>query len=433
MNPETPQTPKRRGMPLWTALVALLLLAVVVAAALGFFLYQARNAEAQLKRDVEKQKVREAQNEANAKKAAEDAKLAMARTRQEEVLAQARNATNVLERLLQEINQVNADATTLKTSQAGRLVALHPDLVAQARRLYEVDLPALAGTAETITRLEGVRRIEQQLLAALGTTYQPAAELPVTAQNAAVWGEQERRRVSNAQALMAGLVQESKIKVPPTALTDQSPNLAAAVEQLRQGEIAQHQRTVVYKTTDAKTEAANTQANAEAQRILQEASLQASNMLALVNEEKAKWEREQKLREAEQKRQDTQTKLDIDAKANEARNMELRQKASDPVVQNKLAPFITPGYWQTKVGGLAVEKKPLSFSQLQARGALNPTLAGLHALVEVASSPNDRVRPRWKMPAGWAKKEDQMEMVKNAQSLLVELGPVLVELKMLEP
>ena len=414
-------------------MVALLLLAVVAAAALGFFLYQARNAEAKLRREVQAQQVREAQNEANAKKAAEDAKLAMSRTRQEEVLAQARNATNVLERLLQEINQVNADATTLKTSQAGRLVALHPDLVAQARRLYEVDLPALAGTAEIITRLEGVRRIEQQLVAALGTTYQPAADLPVTAQTAAVWAEQERRRVSSAQALMAGLVQESKIKVPPTALSAQSLNLADAVAQLRQGESTQHQRTVVEKVGEAKTGATKMLADAEAQRILQAASLQASNMIAEVNAAKAKSDREQEQRVAEQKRQDTQARLDIQAKADETRNMELRQKASDPVVQNKLAPFITPGYWQTKAGGISTEKKPLSLTLLQTKGALIPTMPGFRELVEVASTANDRVRPRWKMPLGWSKKPDQIEMVKEAQTLLIELGPVLVEMKLLEP
>jgi hypothetical protein len=373
------------------------------------------------------------QNELDAKKATEEAKLTMARTRQEEVLAQTRLATNAVGLLLQEINQVNTEATSLKSSDAGRTVALHPDLVAQARRLYDTDLPALVPTAEVVTRLEGVRRIEQQLVTALGTTYQPEAELAVTAQNAAVWAESERRRVKNTQTLLNGLVQESKIKVATTPLTAQSPTLDAAVAQLRQGEVAQRQRTVVEKTTVALDDAAKMQAEAEARRITQEAQLQASNLLAKVTEEKAEWERAMKKREAEQKIKETETKIAIQTKTEEARNMELRKKASDPVVQGKLAAFITPGYWQTKAKGISPDKKPLSLTVLQEKGALAPTLAGFRELVEVATIPNDKVRPRWNLSAGWPKKPDKLEMVKETQALLIELGPVLVELKMLEP
>ena len=433
MNPQQPIPPKRRGLPLWTALVALFLIAAVAAVVLGALFYYARSDKAKLERQLQEQQTRAAQNELNAKKATEEAKLAMARTRQEEVLAQARLATNVVGLLLQEINQVNTEAAALKTSEAGRTVALHPDLVAQARRLYDTDLPALVPTAEVVTRLEGVRRIEQQLVTALGTTYQPTADQAVTAQNAAVWAEQERRRVKNAQTLLVGLVQESKIKVATTPLTAQSPTLDAAVAQLRQDELALRQRATIQKTTQAEDAAAKLLAEAEAQRILQAARQEASNLLVKVNEEKAEWERAMKKREAEQKIKETETKIAVQTKTEEARNMELRKKASDPEVQNKLAPFITPGYWQTKAVGFSTEKKPLSLTQLQAKGALAPTTAGLHALVEVATSPNDRVRPRWKVPAGWVKKPDQFEMVKEAQALLIELGPVLVEMKMLEP
>ena len=156
---------------------------------------------------------------------------------------------------------------------------------------------------------------------------------------------------------------------------------------------------MVEATTAAKTESVKTLADAEAQRILQAARVEASNLLAQVNEARAQLERDTRLRQATNQVKDTETKVAVIRQQEEARNMELRKKASDPEVQNKLAPFITPGYWQTKAGGMSTEKKPLSLTLLQAKGALDPTLAGFHKLVEVATSPNDRLRPRWQMSA----------------------------------
>ena len=68
-------------------LATLLLLAVAAAVALGAFLYQARSAKFNLERQVQAQEVREAQNDANAKKAAEEA------GRRAEAAAKAAEAT----------------------------------------------------------------------------------------------------------------------------------------------------------------------------------------------------------------------------------------------------------------------------------------------------------------------------------------------------
>jgi len=46
------------------------------------------------------------------------------------------------------------------------------------------------------------------------------------------------------------------------------------------------------------------------------------------------------------------------------------------------------------------------------------------------------VRPRWKLQGGslaWYKVPSSLEKVKDAQHLIVELSPVLVEMKLLEP
>ena len=46
----------------------------------------------------------------------------------------------------------------------------------------------------------------------------------------------------------------------------------------------------------------------------------------------------------------------------------------------------------------------------------------------------DRVRPRWKMnPQLYTRHPDEIEKVKEVQQLLVELGPVLVEMGKLQP
>ncbi|MHB9008738.1 MAG: hypothetical protein ACYDC1_17645, partial [Limisphaerales bacterium] len=111
---------------------------------------------------------------------------------------------------------------------------------------------------------------------------------------------------------------------------------------------------------------------------------------------------------------------------------QLRKKASDPKVLGKLAPFITPGYAQ--LGGMTVEKLPLSYSKLLSAGALAPTIEGLGKLIDVAISKNDKVRPRWTINRNfWTRHEDQVEMVKEVQGLLIELGSTLVEMQKLQP
>ncbi len=438
----TPVPTKSGGLPLWTVLVALLVLALLGAASLGAILYFTRSDKAKLERQIQAMESQKARAKIDEQKAADDAKLTLARNRQDEILTQARNATNVLGRLLQEQNAATDEAAALKTSEAGRSVAQHPDLLAQARRLYETDLPGLASAGDIIGKLESVRRIEQQLASALGTTYEPAAEMSVTAQNASTWGEQEQRKVSQVRILVASLVQESKIKVAKTALTANSPNLETAIRDLIQAEAATRQKAIQEKTAEAKTEAADTVAKAEAQRILEEARIQASNIVAQANEEKAKQKRTAVVLQAQRQVQDTKAQVEALQQLDEAQKIKLRQKASRPDVQTTLAPFITPGLWTiaTGMGGYKeIDKKPLSYTAIKGAGALNPTSEGLHSLVKIATHDrNDR--PKWndiklrnEISSRFLKSPERIAMVKERQALLNELAPVLVEMKLLEP
>ena len=466
-------------------LVGLLVLAVISIAVLGTFLYLSQNKNARNERAMEELRAQQDQARIAAEKAAAEARLALARNRQEEVLAQARNATNFLERLLQGVHQVTTEATALKASDAGRRVALHADLLAQARHLYDTDWPALAPLSDITTKLENVRRIEQTIVANLGKAYEPEAGLSGTAQNAALWAEQEQRKVAQAQSVVASLVRESAIKVTTATLTADSPTLEASLRRLAEAEAAERQRILVAQSASALSNAMVIQGKAEAERILEaaraqsnamfqalqaqeqerlrlaklrqatnqvetaqaEAVIQAaqeeakrirqealaeSNRLAQAMQEKANAQkREDELRQASNKVDQANTVVEVKKREEEARKVGLRNKASDPTVQSKLAPFITPGNMQVR--GMSFDSKPLSYTELQNAGALDSSLDGLNKLAQIATSTLDRMRPRWKLLSGWMRRPEKLEMVKEAQALLIELGSVLVEMGKLQP
>lgn len=62
---------------------------------------------------------------------------------------------------------------------------------------------------------------------------------------------------------------------------------------------------------------------------------------------------------------------------------------------------------------------------------------GMQRLVNVAYDRIDKVRPRWTFKRngvrGWFNNPDEVEMIKQVQQLLIELGPVLVESGQLLP
>lgn len=431
-----PSTPpgKAKGIPVAFVLGGVLLLAVVAIAALGLLLYQSTSETRRLQQAATEQSNQELRHELEKRQAAEQGQLTIARNRQGDALAFARRAATNLTTLQLQLDRVLIAAAELQTNEAGRAVAVHPDLVAQSRRLYEAVIPSLPAASDLIAKLEAARRIEQQVADALGTTYYPEPDILVTLQNSALWAETESRKVADAQNLLTALVREARIKAPPAAAAPHPPTLAAAMDALAAAEEASKQRAILAQTTVASTNATAMLAEAEARRIIESALIESNKIMTAVLATKAKEDDEARLRQADRKIQEAQATVTAAAKLDDARRIELRNKASTSEVQGKLAPFITPGYWQ--IGGIKPDLKPLSFSALQAHGALEPTIKGMDRLVEIASRVSDHVRPRWKLERGrnlWHKSPQDMEKVKETQALLVELGPVLVELKMLEP
>lgn len=443
MNLQSHAVSRCRAMSLMTVLLTLVGLLVLIVAALGVFVYVTRSDKAKLERKVAEVEAQRLKTELVQKQAAEEARLVSARNRQNELLTSARQATNALERLLAATRQATADAAALRTSDAGRSVALHPDLVAQARRLYDTELRELPLAEDLVTRLEAVRRIQLQVAGQLGTPYEPGNDLVGTVQSAGIWAEQTQPKVARVQNLVAALAQEARVKVTTNTVTAATPTLEGAIAQLNQAEAVMRQRIIQEQAEPARKEAAAVEAKAEVERIMAEAKARTDKLEADLrrlqqekDEMRAALDRELALRRATNVVEDTKAAVLATNVLTEAQKLVLRQRAQSAEVQGKLDAFLTPGYALPN-GKFGIDKQPHSLSLLRSAGALSPTANGLVKLTLIASDTVDKVRPRWRKYRGGAtevlKQPKELERAREAQQLLIDLGPTLVELGLLLP
>ena len=423
--------PSPRGVPLWVALAALLGLAVVAGGVLVFLMRQASNDKAKLEAKMAAWQLEQGKVEIAKQKAEEQAKLAVARSRQTDALAQVRQATNVIGQLLKGLQELDRDATALRTSDAGKQAAKFPDLVLLARRLYDVDLKAVAPQSTAISKLEGERRLENQLVSSAGTVFEPDATFTTTAQSDTLWANQELAKIQQIRSVLTTLISEAKIKIPPPDSTS-SVTLEAAIAALNQSEAAARERVIVAKTTDANVAANTVVAAAEAEKILKEAKAKADAIVAEANAQVAKQAQEAKVREAQLQIDASKAKVAVDQAAEEAKKVQLRARLTDPAVLSQLSPFTTPGYLQMD-GRNSYEKRPLSYNGLLQHGALSQDDAGLTRIVRVMGNGNDKVRPRARLSVGWKSNTEEHERVVAIQRLLIELGPTMVEQGLLDP
>jgi hypothetical protein len=437
-NPPSKPSPSKPKVFVPLSMVVLLCLVCLVGAAvLAWWSYQSRftsTARLERERAVLSNQVHRAQVERQ--RGEEESRLALARTRQAEALAGVHATARLLDQLLAETSAVAADAAGLRTNKTGQLAALHPDLLALARRFYETDLRTLPASADVVQKIEGVRRVEQQLASAQGTAYEPDARLRSDMDTVTAWAQEGLQKTGLLRTQLSTITQESKIKMTTNQIAPGSPTLEVARQQSEQAEAAARQQIIAQRTGDAKTNAALTVAQAEAQRILESAKLETARIQQEVETARAELERQRTMKKADQKLKDAQATVTAERKLDEASRIKLRQKAADPQIQATLAPFITPGYMDA-YGRTMAEKKSHAFSVLKVGGALEPTMEGLQKIADLAYSRLDKVRPRWTFhkynSRGWRYHPQEMEMVKEAQALLNELGPVLVEMGLLEP
>jgi hypothetical protein len=467
--PETIDIPRKsRGVPLWSALAALLVLAVAIIAALAVFLFITTNKNRQLARQQDDLARKQVEMKVQQQLGAENEKLTQAQNRQNDVLGQTHVATKVLEQLLGETDQLNAEAAALRSNDAGRKIALYPDLVAQAARFFDADLPGLPPREDVAGKLENLRLIKQQVSGDKGTAYEPNPELAATAAHLGTWGEGELGRVRRARALVAALLRQAKAKTPELPVTGATPTLETAMAQQAQAEAAFRQRVITEKTEEAKPQAIEVIVQAAIEKSLQDSRLQATNILASVTAMLQEQHRAQMLRDTEAQRREAETRMQITnvvnqlheeesqqqrritldvadraagdqvafAKAKQiednTEDMAKRQRLQDPTLLALLAPFTTPAYHQ--LHGHSFEKQPMSLQDLAGSGALDPTPRGVSKLVRIAMYGGDRERPRWHLrggPLAWGHFAESVDKAKEAQLALIELGPAMVQVGLL--
>lgn len=422
--PPPPESPKQKFVPIWTLLIAIVLMTVAVLGGVGYWIYSMRNKDKIIQHLQEEADIHKKKNDVERTMGVEQAKVTVAQNRQQEVLAQLKNATNNLTQLLTSVIRINAQAVALKTNSAGQAIAQSIDLVGQARRIYEAELFNLATKDEVVTRLEGARRAQQQIEANLGTAYNPDADLAVTAQNTALWAEQSLQKCAALESYLANLVQNAQAKISERPITPSSPTLAEAIDQLNAAESGRRLQTIANNTIAAKGVAVDTVADAEAKRIIEEAKLEAAKIL-----------REANLRVASNTVEESKNSVAVQQIQDEALKIKLREKASRPDIQSQLAAYLTPGYYSPSRGGeqTGYEKKPMSYSKLREMGALDPSLDGLRALVTIGVSVrNDRPRLPRTFLGGWWNNPAQMDQAKSMQQLIIELGPTFVDMGLME-
>lgn len=415
---------------------------LILGAALGFAIigWQRNFGEkALLERKIQEQEDLKTRMGLEKDKAETGAKLVVAKNQQAELLAQARKVAASFEKLISDLAEVNTSATLLRTNETGQAAAAHHDLVVQARRLYESEMKDLPTTREAIERLESARRIEQQLADAQGTAFEPSVELAANLQSAAAWGDMARQAITRVQIHLTGIGKEAKIKYNPNPITAKSPTLDEGMQKLAAIEVAAYESKIAESQAAGKSQAADIVAQAEAKRIVEEANLKAQQILDEAKAKAAVQERERQLRAANEVVTNAVVKTQVETKLNEAERIALRQRASDPAVKIKLAPYLTPGRYVPYISGrrepLTIDLKPMSFSKLSGIGALTPTERGLRAFVEVGMDPkNDRphLPGEFKMTR-WYQNGSSLATAAELQKLMVELGPTLVEMGLLEP
>lgn len=421
MKPQlNPKRLQRADLSIGHILVLIIILSFLAAGAAGYLWYSLRSQKArvdraedeaiQAKRLVE---IERQQNETERQRGEDRARRDGAKSKREAFAIRAGTLTNSIENLLVDIPALQAQLAKLRTGEEGKSVALHPDLVVSARAFFQREVADLPTRDEAVQKLESVRRVLFQLTDKTDTTFEPTPEMIATLDDTRPWVDTAARRVQTAKGIADSLLREGQIKVPPAPLTPQSPTLQAAIDAFTTKEWNDRLQIETDKLNQAQQRATAMVADAKTNELLSEVQREVARQLQAV--------------EARKTIQDIELQ-----KMQDAVNAEkLRAKAQSPEVKNALAAFTTAGNVGAN-GRFSVEQVPLSYSDLVAVGALQPTIDGLLKLQQIATNPNDKIRPR--MPRGLMRRDkNTLETYTKAQKLLIELGPTMVELKMLAP
>lgn len=403
---------QRGGISVGTLLMFCVILLLIAVAGLGYAYMKTNGEKAKLEKakamaDEEALKTRIAATNAAiaSAKAERQAKLAVAKARRDDFLVRAASVTNHIHTVMDKIKSIDADLEALRVGPPGERAAYHPDLVSTAKGLFGSEVPKLPKNADTIPRLESARSLILQVAQSENTEFEPPDSLNTTLDGLRKWAEAAARTQDDVVASIKFLVNQGQIRVVSEGATQQTLQSAMEAQTASFQAGVNKQTTATIETATAAAELAK--AKAEAERILNEARMQAERIKRGVEDAKK-------------------------AQQDEA----LLKEAGSPEVRQILAVIATPGIMEadgnTKASG---KPGPMSYNALVSAGCLLEGEAGMKNLYGVASNPSDRERPRWERRYGgqFLKYPDRRAVVAKAHDTLIRLGPYLVKAGVLEP
>lgn len=334
---------------------------------------------------------------------ATDEAHAHAKSKQRTFVARAGEVTRLLNECDQEIKLWSERVLPLLENDLGKRLASDEALVRQFREVYKKDRPSSQLAAELRTSLT-------DLVAPIKAALDDTADVRIPRQELS----EELARLQTEIKQLRDTLREPREQVD--ALIAAAQAMPPQANTLRQAMTAQQNAEMLAKTQKIDAQVM------EANRLAAEEEAAAAGTLVTAK-----------------------AKAEIERKKNEAEHARLVAKAKTPEVKRYLATFLAKSYFQPTGNYLSIryerttEELPVSFTRIDSSGALDPSVQGLRTLVILASAgfspPNNwHGRPPWNFDIGtfsWSKSDQ--DFIQKAQDLLRELGPTLVELKMLAP
>jgi curved DNA-binding protein CbpA len=356
--------------------------------------------EEEQKREDDKRKKEWADEDAKTKLEAKQ-KAALAKSELQEILRLGDSTLASLQKLSAEIDTWDKNVAPLLTDERGKSIAADDHRIHEFEEIWKISRPTRADVDALRDQIETILDPIKHQIAKDEPDGMPDESVAETLKAKTESIDLLTKEASEPRRRIERLVQVASRagKKGQLTLQDAIEDLAAREETARLEQL----KVIADKNREdlAKAEAARAMQEGENARLAVEAETQAAK-----------------------KRAD-------DAIAKE----KLITKAKSPATRRLLGFFFTPGYLQPD-GTQTAEKRPISLSRLDAKGCLEPTAKGQeNLLIWALRSMNDTERPIWK--DDYAKltliSAAKREQVAAMQRALIELGPTLVELNMLDP
>jgi regulator of protease activity HflC (stomatin/prohibitin superfamily) len=354
--------------------------------------------------------------------------LAFARAKQRQAASLGDDTLRSLDECLDEVQQYDALAKPLLSNETGKKIAGDPSLLKRFRLVHGKERPNPSKLEQyRHDVLEMVSPIKASLKSGTDGTMPPSG---VAGEFERIQGEVKTQRDTwrKDRILIEVIAAEAK-------RTDAKPaekSLQETIRATEQAEVAAFAEAMEKEANKAKAEmeAKAIQAKADGIRAIEQAKI--DKALAEKRTEAERIRTEAFLKEAKEKAEGEAAKAKVEKER-------LVKKVLDPKTKQTLAPILAKTIFQPvivdgkvkndHVGGLMDR---ISYTRLKSVGALDQSREGLAALAAVGCYVNRH--PHWlfsPIPAEWT--EGNRALLEEAQALLRELGPTLVEEKLLAP